>query len=104
MVYYYPQRHTSEEIAIPAIIAAQESLIAEALFLLDQQLASKKYLLGDKISACGFFLFMLAEWSLKIEKPPLSFPNLGKYLINLAKRPTISKVCKKEGINLKAFQ
>lgn len=104
MVYYYPHKHTTDEASIPSIIQAQEERIAEALLIIDEQIGENPYLLGDDISACDFFLFMLSEWSLKIEKSPLSFHNLGSYLKRLAKHSTISEVCKKENISLKAFE
>ncbi len=104
LIYYYPQKHTTSEESIPAIKTAQEERIAEALSILDKQLEGKQYLLGDNITACDFFLFMLAEWSLKIEKSPLTFPNLKTYLKRLANYPTISKVCEIEGINIDVFQ
>jgi len=103
MVYYYPYRHTENEANIEDIMAAQQARIAEALQVIDKQLAGKVYLLGDDISACDFFLFMLAEWSLNIAQSPLTFPNLGPYLRRLAKQATIMAVCKKEKISLEAF-
>lgn len=103
MIRYYPHKHTVDEGAIPGIIEAQDERVAEALLVIDQALAGKKYLLGDKISACDFFLFMLAEWSLGIKKSPLSFPNLGAYLKRLAQYPTVREVCEFEGIDLNVF-
>lgn len=103
MVRYYPHRHTTDEGAIPGIIDAQDERIADALSVLDQELANKTYLLGDEISACDFFLFMLAEWSLKVKKSPMSFPNLGPYLQRLAQYPTIREVCEIEDIDLTPF-
>ncbi len=68
MTRYYPHKHTVDEGAIPSIIEAQDERIAEALSVIDQALADKQYLLGNKISACDFFLFMLSKWSLGIKK------------------------------------
>ena len=104
MIYYYPQRHTNSKQAIASIISAQEERIAESLLIIDQQLHGRKYLLGDSITACDFFLFMLAEWALNIPKSPLSFPNLGNHLKKLAKHPSIVEVCKQEKISLQDFQ
>ncbi len=104
MIYYYPHKHTTNEKCIPNIITAQEERISEALLIIDNQLEDKQYLLGNEISACDFFLFMLAEWSLKIEKSPLTFPNLSLYLRRLAKHSTIRDVCRKEKIDLEVFQ
>ncbi|WP_444994856.1 glutathione S-transferase family protein [Aliikangiella sp. IMCC44359] len=104
MVYYYPHRHTTEEKNIPSVVAAQEQRIAEVLSIIDSELEGKTYLLGEHISACDFFFFMLAEWSLKIEKSPLSFDNVKRYLQRLAKLPTIRAVCKKEKMDLTPFE
>lgn len=103
MVRYYPQKHTTDENAIPGIIAAQDERIAEVLAVLDKQLLGNNYLLGDRISACDFFLFMLAEWSLKIKKSPMTFSNLNRYLKQLAQYPAIREVCNIENIDLSPF-
>jgi len=100
MVRYYPHRHTSDESSIPNVIAAQDELIASALSVINDQLSDKNYLLGNRLTACDFFLFMLAEWSLPIEKSPLKFDSLVKYLKHLSSHPTIKAVCKIENINL----
>jgi glutathione S-transferase len=104
VMYHYPQKHTDSKQAIASIISAQEERVAATLLLIDQQLQGKKYLLGDHLTACDFFLFMLAGWALNIPKSPLSFINLGNHLKKLAKHPSILEVCKKEQISLQAFQ
>lgn len=103
MVRYYPHRHTTDDSTIPHVVAAQDERIAEALSLLDQQLADHEYLLGERISACDFFLFMLAEWSLPVARSPLTFPHLASYLKRLCEHPTIKAVCELEDIDLSPF-
>jgi len=103
MIYYYPEKHTTNKNCISSIVEAQEERIAEALSILNKELENKEYLLGEKITACDFFLFMLALWSLKIKKSPLTFSNINPYLKKLAKHKTIQSVCKKEKIDLKIF-
>jgi len=103
MVYYYPQRHTNDATTTPNVIAAQQERISEALSILNLQLEHNRYLLGDSLSACDFFLFMLAEWSLPIKQSPLTFPYLAAYLKRLANYPTITTVCAQEGIDLTRF-
>ena len=104
MVRYYPHRHTNDETTIPNVIAAQDDRIADALSVIDNQLASNTYLLGDSLSACDFFLFMLAEWSLPIKKSPLHFPHLAAYLKRMSQHPTIEAVSKIEDIDLSPFR
>lgn len=104
MVRYYPQRHTNDEATIPNVIAAQDERIADALSIINDQLSNNKYLLGDKLSACDYFLFMLAEWSLPAKQSPLTFTHLSDYLTRLAQYPIIKEVCEFEGIDLTPFQ
>ena len=68
--FYYPHRHTNDERNIPTVISAQDDRIAEALSIINDQLECDMSLLGEKLSACDYFLFMLAEWSLVSEKSP----------------------------------
>ena len=104
MVYFYPEKHTSNEQDADAIVAAQEQRITEAFALLNKELKDKKYLIGDTITVCDHFLFMLAVWADELTKPPLAFENLSRYLRNLAKRPAIITVCDKEGLSLEDYQ
>lgn len=104
MVRYYPHCHTNDESNIPNIISAQDDRIGEALSIIDNQLDSKEFLLGEKLSACDYFLFMLAEWSLVLEKSPMTYKNLVVYLSRLSANPSIKAVCKFEEIDLTPFK
>jgi len=103
MVRYYPHRHTTDESTIPNVVAAQDDRIAEALSVINDHLTDREYLVGSHITACDFFLFMLAGWSLPVKKSPIHFKYLSAYLSKLSKHPTIRAVCEVEGVNLKPF-
>ncbi|WP_270827796.1 glutathione S-transferase family protein [Aeromonas sp. Y318-1] len=104
MVRYYPHKHTTDEVSIPCVIAAQDERIAEALSIINDQLENNEYLLGDKFSACDYFLFMLAGWSLPIKRSPMTFNHLALYLQRLSENPTVRAVCELEEINLTPFE
>ena len=104
MVYFYPQKHTTDDKSINNIVQAQELIITDAFKLLDSELANKDYLIGQSISVCDYFLFMLAVWADEIDNPPLSYGNLSRYLSNLAQDEAIINVCKKENLSLKDYQ
>ncbi len=104
MIYLYPHEHTTDKNSIGSIQAAQEERIAEALSVIDNQLNTNEFFLGSKISACDFFFFMLAEWSLHLEQSPLTFSNLRRYLHKMSKHPTICAVCELEKIDLAVFR
>ena len=104
MVYFYPQKHTTDASNAEYIIEAQESRITDMFELLDRELENKDFLIGNSISACDYFLFMLAVWADEFKKPPLSFSNLSRYLRKLAQRDAIINVCKKENLSLTDYQ
>lgn len=104
MVYFYPEKHTTDIQSIEAIGEAQENRITDMFKLLDKELENKDFLVGDTISVCDYFLFMLAVWADEFKTPPLSFNNLSRYLRNLAQRDAIIKVCKKEQLSLADYQ
>ena len=104
MVYFYPQKHTTEIEKVNCIIEAQENRITDMFRLLDRELENKDFLIGESISACDYFLFMLAVWADEFKKPPLSFNNLSRYLCKLAQRDAIISVCKKESLSLADYQ
>ena len=104
LVRFYPHRHTNDDKTFPNIVVAQDERIADALEIIDKQLMNNNYLIGDQISACDYFLFMLTLWCLPIEKPPLTFANLGAYLKRLSSNKTIRAVCEIEEIDLAPFE
>ena len=104
MVRYHPDRHTNKELTIPNIVAAQDERIAEGLSIINEQLKHNKYLLGDTLSACDYFLFMLANWCLPIKRSPLTFKYLASYLKRFSENQTVKAVCEIEGIDITLFK
>ena len=103
MMYFYPGKHTINTHHTSEIIEAQETRITDMFALLDKALEGKEFLVGDHLTICDFFLFMLAHWADEFKKPPLTFVNLGSYLCRLAKLPSLQEVCKIEGTDLSAY-
>jgi glutathione S-transferase len=103
MVYFYPQKHTTDQ-NIRAIVEAQEIRISEMFSLIDKELENKEFLVGSSVSVCDYFLFMLSHWASGLSKPPLSFPELGRYLRKISKREAVISVCKTEGTSLDLYQ
>lgn len=103
MIYFYPEKHTNDKFGIPNIIAAQQGRVTDMFALLDKELGDKDFLIANKLSVCDFFLFMLSIWADELPIPPLSYPNIRRYLISMAKRPSIISVCEKEKIDLEPY-
>jgi glutathione S-transferase len=103
MVYFYPQKHSLGN-ELESIVSAQEARVTEMFALIDKELEGKKFLVGDSISACDYFLFMLSHWASGFSRPPLSFTHLGAYLRLIAQRDAVISVCKTEGTSLELYQ
>jgi len=99
MLYIYPEKYTTDN-ETQAISDAQEARLGDIFSLIDKELESKSFLVGDAITACDYFLFMLSHWASELTKPPLSYDHLGRYLRQLAQRPAVTAVCETEGTDL----
>ncbi len=100
MIYYYPEKHTETPEVAVSVKAVQENRITDMLELLDTELEGREYLVGDHVTVCDYFFFMLALWADEFKTPPMAFKNLNRYLRNLAQRDAVKKVCEIEGISL----
>jgi glutathione S-transferase len=100
LLHFYPDRYTRDKDTAPAISAMAELRVTEMFELLDKQLAGVDYLVGDQLSLCDIFLFMIANWASGFNKAPLTMPNLSRYLKQLAQLPLIKETYLKEGKNI----
>jgi len=100
MVYFYPEKYGADSKAAASIINTQDQKITAMFALLDKELANKDFLVGDSLTVCDYFLFMLAIWADELNKPPLEFEHLSRYLGKLAKRDAIKQTCKTESFSL----
>ncbi|WP_395540879.1 glutathione S-transferase family protein [Neotabrizicola sp. sgz301269] len=103
MIWAYPQDHTTDPQGVAAIQAAQEARLTDILALLDRALGAGPYLLGERLTACDPFLFMLATWCAGLPRPPMAFPNLARFLRLMAQRPAVRDASAIEGIDLSAY-
>jgi len=104
MLRYYPERHCIGIGAVSEIVSVQNKRISSVLAIIDDALAEQAYLVGDVLSACDYYLFMLALWALPFEKAPLSYQHLGPYLRRLSTLSVVIQTCEFEEIDISAFQ
>lgn len=107
MLYYYPGRHTTDEQGIDEVVAAAHLKVAADLAILNDQLAGKRYLLGDEISACDYYLLMLCMWAQDFKncaQPPLSFPHIAAFMRHMLQLQPVITACEVEQIDLAGYQ
>lgn len=93
MVWRYPLNHTTEANGFEKIKAAQDQRLVGILALLDEELSKKPFLLGENVSACDYFLFMLALWCEGISRPPASFACPHRFMRKMSQRMAVQKIC-----------
>lgn len=65
---------------------------------IDQKLAGKQYLLGDRFSVADGYLFTVVNWA-RLHKMDLApWPNLAAYMERVRARPKVQEAMKAEGL------
>lgn len=105
MMYHYPAKYVKverdEEESVLSIKNVAENRVTEIMQQLDDHLKSVgDFMLGDAVSACDFYLFMLATWTTRFSRPATSFLQLSHTLRLMAGRPSVQYVCEKENIDI----
>lgn len=103
MVWRYPENHTTDAKGIENIKASQNQRLVGILALLDEELSKNPFFLGNNVSACDHFFFMLALWCEGISQPPTSFKNINRFMREISQRTAVQNVCEIEGINLDCY-
>lgn len=103
MMWRYAEKHTADPDGAEAIRAAQSDRLSQMLALVDNELAGKRYMLGDEVHGCDHFLFMLAHWCEKLPRPTSSYEHLNRFMREMSLRPAIQRACEIEGINLDRY-
>jgi len=82
----------------PEMREVQLGVIGRRLKPLEEKLAGKQYLMGDKFSAADAYAFTVLNWckGLKIDLSP--WPNIKAYFERVGKRPKIQETMKAEGL------
>lgn len=66
--------------------------------LLDDRLAGKDYLFGDKFSAADAYLFTVTNWAGHVKLDLSGFANLAAFQKRVAARPAVKEAMKAEGL------
>ena len=82
----------------PEMKEVQLGVIGRRLKPLEEKLAGRQYLMGDKFSAADAYAFTILNWTkgLKIDLSP--WPNIKAYYERVGQRPKILETMKAEGL------
>jgi glutathione S-transferase len=89
-------RWTNDKSVQETIIAATREGIDKHLAYLDNSLAGKEYLLGNRFSVADAYLFTILGWCKWAEVKVGKYSNVTAYMKRILKRPAVQKVLEKE--------
>ncbi|MGH6930833.1 MAG: glutathione transferase GstA, partial [Dongiaceae bacterium] len=72
--------------------------LAKKFAYLDQQLAGRKYLMGDQFTVADGYLFTILGWTKFVNMSLDAYPNVTAYLGRIAVRPAVQAALKAEGL------
>lgn len=72
--------------------------LSKRLDWIEQRLAGKQYLTGDKFTVADAYLFTVLRWSPRIELDIAKWPNIQAYMDRVAARPRVQEALKAEGL------
>lgn len=65
---------------------------------IDERLANRRFLIGDRLSAVDFMATMLMRWSRNMPKPAEAWPNLAAYIARMKATPSLREAHAREGL------
>jgi glutathione S-transferase len=68
--------------------------------LLDERLAGRDYLFGDRFTAADAYLFTVTQWAGYVKLDLSDFPNLLAFQKRVAARPAVREAMKAEGLKV----
>jgi glutathione S-transferase len=81
-----------------AFKTALRDMIGQRFDWIDQELAAKPYLMGDKFTVADAYLFTVARWSPRVGIDLGKWKNLAAYVDRVAARPKVQEAMKAEGL------
>jgi glutathione S-transferase len=91
---YYPDRFVDTAADEPSAVKRGNRRLAETWKVIDDQIGTNDWILGDRFSAADIYLFMLTTWLRSaIGHPSMTdFPNAKRIADKVLERPSVQKV------------
>ncbi len=81
-----------------AVKEMSKANITKRLAYLNDQLAGKQYLMGDKFTVADAYAFTIINWTNFIKMDLKSYPNIVAYMQRVGGRPKVQETLKAEGL------
>lgn len=94
----YPQRFGADRLMVGRLRHVAEAHVTGVLDWLEEELAGRTYLVGERFTSADVFLWMLLPWTRHMVRPGFVRPHTRAYFERIAERPAIARVIALEGI------
>jgi glutathione S-transferase len=94
--YFYSQQHTSDPARVADVKATAEKRLRAMFEVVDGQLGTGPYLLGDRYSAVDPYLTMLVRWTRNMTKPARTLAHLAAHSERVLARPKVRLTFERE--------
>ncbi len=89
---FYPERHSTDASHIPAVVEKAAERLDRVWGYLEKSLEPGPYLLGEKLSACDLYVYMLTTWHPLGEAAFLAtVPNVARLAEQVTRRPAVRR-------------
>ncbi|HXF79486.1 MAG TPA: glutathione transferase GstA [Usitatibacter sp.] len=82
----------------PDVADERRAYLKKRYKLLDEKLAGKQYLFGDKFGAADAYLFTVTNWAPHVKLDLSEFANLAAFQKRVAERPAVKQAMREEGL------
>ena len=83
---------------LPEVADERRAYLTKRYKLIDDKLAGKQYLFGDKFTAADAYLFTLTTWAPHVKLDLSGFANVTAFQKRVAERPAVKQAMKEEGL------
>jgi len=83
---------------LPETADERRAYLKKRYKLIDERLAGKQFLFGDKFTAADAYLFTVTNWAPHVKLDLSEYANLSAFQKRVAERPAVKQAMKEEGL------
>lgn len=98
--YFLPQRYIADEQQYPAVREAAYKQIGACFQVLDRHMENRTYMVEERRTVLDPYLFVFCRWGRSLPKPFTDYPNLQRFIMQMADDAGVQRAMQAQGISL----